>query len=78
MDEYELDEDPCPKCGADAVRFRRCHAVGCDDGLIDMYEFDDPLWYSPGDYEPCEECAGTGVHRWCSACGYDLVRQAAG
>ena len=38
-----------------------------------MHEFDDPLWYGPGDTEPCQECSGKGHHWWCSVCGWDSV-----
>lgn len=69
--DYEFDDGPCPSCGKEALRYRHCDQIGCDDGEIDMYEFDDPLWYSPGDTERCQDCGGTGIQRWCSACGWD-------
>ena len=73
MDDWEYDERPCPACGAGSTRWRRCDAIGCDDGEIDMHEFDDPLWYDSGDTEPCQECSGKGHHWWCSVCGWDSV-----
>lgn len=36
-----------------------------------MAEYDDPLWYSEGETEPCPECRGTGIEKWCPACGKD-------
>lgn len=75
MDDYELDDEPCPVCGKWEVRWRHCDVPYCDDGLIDLYEADeDPMWYDPGDTEVCRECAGTGIQRWCSACGWDKAR----
>lgn len=70
-DEYDTT---CPKCGHSPIRSCRCQAMGCDDGWIDMHEYDDPLWYDEGEEEMCEECSGTGVERWCPKCGFDLQR----
>lgn len=69
MDDYELDDDPCPTCGHSPTRYRDCDQIGCDDGLIDLYE-DDPVSYDPDDTEVCLECNGTGVQRFCSNCGW--------
>lgn len=76
-DEYKSDPDwfdddeTCPKCGHYPTRYRDCTEIGCDDGFIWLYE-DDPLWYGEDDYEVCEVCHGTGIQRWCPACGEDL------
>lgn len=75
MDDYELDDRPCPKCGACPTHSRRCDEHGCDDGQIDLYEIDeDPMWHDPGDTAVCGECAGTGHQWWCPACGWDRAR----
>lgn len=73
MDEWEHDEAVCPKCGHEPTRWRRCTAIGCDGGYVDLDEIDeDPFWYDPGDTAVCAECHGYGVLRWCPQCGYDL------
>lgn len=72
-DEWEYDEYQCPKCGAYPTRFMRCPEIGCDDGLVDMHEYDDPMLFDEGDYERCQSCKGTGWLRWCGKCGYDLT-----
>jgi hypothetical protein len=74
MDDYELDDTVCPRCGHEPTHSRRCINIGCDDGWIDMHN-DDPLWYDPSETERCEECHGTGIERWCPACGLDLQRE---
>lgn len=71
VDEYDIEEGPCPKCGHHELRSRSCVVIGCDDGWIDLYE-EDPLWFGPGDTEPCQECKATGIVRWCPNCGADL------
>ncbi len=72
MDDYEYDDEPCPKCGHYPTYARRCHVLGCDDGYIDSYGYDDPLFFNPDETEMCTECWGTGWERWCPKCGCDL------
>lgn len=72
-DEWEYDEYECPKCGAYPTRMMGCPEIGCDDGYIDMHEFDDPMLFDEGDYEMCQTCHGTGWLRWCGKCGYELT-----
>lgn len=73
MDDYHTDYDvSCPHCGHSPIHWRDCANYCCDDGWIDMYEYDDPLWYDPGDVERCEECRGTGIEKWCPKCGENL------
>lgn len=71
-DDYEYDDEACPECGAYPTHSRDCDAIGCDDGEIDLYEYDDPINFDPGDTEPCRECFGTGVLHWCPKCGFDF------
>lgn len=72
MDDYiECADVDCPQCGADMYR-QPCPVVGCADGEIDGYEYDDPLWFSPGETYHCEECHGHGSIVWCRTCGYCL------
>jgi hypothetical protein len=32
MDDYEFDDQECPKCGHLPTHARRCDVIGCDDG----------------------------------------------
>lgn len=71
--DYDVDYDEsCPKCGHSPIHYRDCRVIGCDDGLIDLHEYDDPLWYDEGDTEVCDECNGTGIEKWCPKCGANL------
>lgn len=72
-DEWEFDFDlPCSKCGHSPTKWMRCTNYACDDGWIDMYEYDDPMLFDEGDMEPCQDCHGTGIVRWCGECGHEL------
>lgn len=56
-DEWDDYGKPCPVCGGE-MDWTDCDA--CDgDGSRDVFE-DDPLWYQPGDTEPCQTCNGEG------------------
>ena len=50
-DDTEFDESTCPECGHYPTLSRRCHVLCCEDGWIDMHEYDDPLWYDEGEEE---------------------------
>lgn len=69
--EHAYGEEACPFCGHWPTVWMHCHAMGCDDGYVDLHEFDDPLFYDPGDVAPCDECDGTGIIEWCPVCGRD-------
>ena len=54
----DLDRYPCcPRCGME-LDWTDCDACG-GEGEFDAYE-DDPMWYDPGDTEPCHQCGGLG------------------
>ena len=74
MDDYEYDDRPCPKCRHEPTRSQSCHVVGCDEGWIDLHEYDDPINFSPGEMEMCSECQGTGYAWWCAECGWNNAR----
>jgi hypothetical protein len=61
--DWENWDEPacCPHCG-EPTDYERCDQ--CEDGEIDVYELD-PLWYDPGDTEPCAQCLGAGGWYWC-------------
>lgn len=68
--EYEIDELYCPKCGHH-THSRHCSEITCEGGVIDESEEDYML---PGtSIVCCENCGGTGIERWCPACGEDLT-----
>ena len=50
----------CPDCGAD-LDWEECDQCG-GDGYLDWERLqeEDPLWFQPGDTEPCTECDGKG------------------
>lgn len=73
MDDYEIEEGPCPHCGNAELHVMPCDVLYCEDGWIDEHE-EDPINFAPGDSEyECRECHGTGWHRWCPACGKDVI-----
>lgn len=46
----------CPECGGQGYRD------------WDTLQFEDPLWYDPGDTEECTTCDGQGGWLTCAAC----------
>lgn len=71
-DDYQEESDePCPHCGHPIIRWRPCSNYCCEDGWINMAEYDDPLLYDDDDVEPCPECRATGIEKWCPNCGKD-------
>jgi len=72
MDDYELLEVVCPKCGQHPTHTRCCDNLLCEDGWVDEHE-EDAVNFAPGEeYLICTECRGTGRLRWCPKCGTDL------
>lgn len=69
MDDFELADRDCPKCGHEAYT-RRC---GCEDGYSyhDCGE-DACCCLYPENNVQCDECDGHGDHLWCRRCGWDL------
>lgn len=72
-DGIEIHDAACPNCGAEHTYRRRCSRLGCEDGWVDMHEYDDPLLFDEGEEEVCSDCMGHGCHIWCRKCGYDLL-----
>jgi len=71
MDDYELDDLTCPKCGHNPLHSRQCTGW-CNDGVLDEYD-NDPINFMPGEeIYLCPTCKGTGIERWCLKCGTDL------
>ena len=73
MDDYELNDTPCPECGHSPSYGRHCQALQCEDGWVDESE-DDPINFAPGEeLTLCDECHGTGYEHWCPKCGHDFT-----
>ncbi len=68
MEDYELSEDNCPKCGH-RTHCRKCSE--CDDGHIDVSMF--YLEVEGSSFVKCRNCNGKGIEHWCPKCGYDLI-----
>ena len=69
MEDYELSDESCPKCGHSPTHTRDCNR--CEEGEIDVSE---------DNYEPegtsfmnCSVCLGKGYEHWCPECGHDLI-----
>lgn len=66
-----IDDDitVCARCGSSDVERVDCGACG-GEGYHDWEElqFEDPLWYQPGDTEVCHQCNGEGGWWACYAC----------
>lgn len=64
------DEEIQPVCGhcGSEIEFTECWSCGGEGGRgwDDDLQFEDPLWYSPDDFIPCDECDGTGYHGICT------------
>jgi len=72
MDDFEIMDGPCPKCGHGQLRYRDCTNF-CEDGMLDEADFD-AINFMPGEeVYPCQECKGTGSVTWCPKCGTDLT-----
>lgn len=68
LNPYEPDDcdaglPVCPDCGWDAV-WADCNECG-GAGELEVYD-DDPMWYEPGDTEPCYQCGGDGGWWFCA------------
>ena len=65
-DDESYESAYCPDCEQEVI-YEKCHACMGKGGFDgdDLME-EDPLWYSPNDYERCEECNGTGTIAICA------------
>lgn len=79
MDEYIHDaEECCPHCGEEAVKWRHCDRLGCEDGLLDAAEEEPEDYLLPDTtFLTCTDCKGHGIIHWCSACGKEVDYPAA-
>jgi hypothetical protein len=60
-------EDICKRCECCETYWKTCYKCG-GKGEFDYDEdlqFEDPLWYSPGDTEECDICEGAGGWTMC-------------
>ena len=73
MDDYQVDDLPCPACNHYVTHSRACQSCNedgevsecCDDLCQDYCIHGDGM-------VPCRECDGTQIQRWCPACGADF------
>ena len=71
MSDPEVDDYfYCPYCGQSPVMYQECDE--CEDGLVSLWE-EDPINFSPDEFEDCSKCGGYGRFRWCPNCGYNLT-----
>jgi len=69
MNEIELSDEHCPKCGHEAYE-RRCY--NCEDGIEDHDCFEDTCCCLNPAGQTCGHCGGKGYFCWCRRCGWDL------
>jgi hypothetical protein len=64
-DDEQHDSRFCEVCGCE-LEYEECDACG-GDGYRDWMDlqFEDPLWYQPGDTERCGVCHGHGGWLFC-------------
>jgi hypothetical protein len=76
-DDYQYDDCECPKCGHAPTHSR--DSQNCDE-MNEVCVCIDDLCRGSGEcihgdgMDPCPECAGTGIQRWCPKCGADYWR----
>lgn len=65
MENWDESEHFCEHCG-DALDWEDCDACG-GEGEFDWetLQDEDPLWYQPGDTEPCHQCNSAGGWLYC-------------
>jgi hypothetical protein len=62
LDELEL----CKRCGCCDTYWEDCwNCWGKGGRDYEYLQEEDPLWYSPGDFEECTECHGAGRFEMC-------------
>lgn len=70
MNDYDIIDEPCPKCENNQTHWQGCDELGCENGLIDISEEDYEVEGTT--YEKCQCCNGKGIEHWCPKCGYDF------
>lgn len=62
----------CPECDWE-LEWEDCDMCG-GEGEFDWetLQDEDPLWYQPGDTEPCSQCSGAGGWYSCPQCTKEL------
>lgn len=59
--------DECKHCLSE-MEWQECWNCGGEGGrdYDNHLQFEDPLWYSPGDFETCDVCEGKGGYYMCT------------
>lgn len=71
MEDYDIYDDQCEKCGHWETRRRDCTALDCDDGYYHDCGEDCCCCAEPTPNRRCDECRGHGVLVWCPNCGWE-------
>jgi hypothetical protein len=61
-EEQDYEESLCPRCKCCDTDWVECYQCGAEGGrgYDDDLQFEDPMWYQPGDWEECDICEGKG------------------
>lgn len=60
-----IEENTCPKCDSSTF-FKECWKCGGEGGTGgEELMSEDPLWYGPDDFRPCDICDGNGGWQMC-------------
>lgn len=67
QEEQDYAESLCPRCKCCEMDWEDCYQCGGEGGrgYDDDLQFEDPLWYQPGDFETCDTCEGAGGWAMC-------------
>ena len=64
--ENVLERKICPNCKCCEMVWEECEYCGGEGGRdVEELMIEDPLWYSPDDFETCDACNGKGGHWEC-------------
>lgn len=58
----DFEDSLCDRCKCCDTDWEDCYECGGKGGrdYDDDLQFEDPLWYQPGDFETCDICEGKG------------------
>ncbi|MDJ1494182.1 hypothetical protein QNI19_14660 [Cytophagaceae bacterium DM2B3-1] len=73
MSDWHYTDDACPHCGEEAVRWRNCDNILCDDGSVDnALDNEEDFLLEGVSFSTCPECKGKGIIHWCASCGREI------
>jgi hypothetical protein len=67
-EEYLPDTTLCPRCNCCEIIQEDCYNCGGEGGFDydNDLQYEDPLWYQPGDFNTCDICKGYGSYPICA------------